>query len=61
MRRGTENAPGGLGHRALDGQAVPGTVLMGWTSSEKLTAACIANDTGRRLWRGQNTSDLTQN
>jgi transposase len=28
--------------------------------SQKVTAICVVNDTGRRLWRGQCTSDPEQ-
>ena len=36
------------------------THYVGLDVSQKLTAICIVDDTGRRLWRGQCTSDPEQ-
>jgi transposase len=36
------------------------TDYVGLDVSQKLTAICIVNDTGRRLWRGQCASDPEQ-
>ncbi len=36
------------------------TRYIGLDVSQKLTAICIVNSTGRRLWRGQCTSDPEQ-
>ena len=33
---------------------------VGLDVSQKLTAICVVDDTGRRLWRGQCTSDPEQ-
>ena len=36
------------------------THYVGLDVSQKLTAICIVDDTGRRVWRGQCTSDPEQ-
>ena len=36
------------------------THYAGLDVSQKLTAICIVDDTGRRVWRGQCTSDPEQ-
>ena len=36
------------------------THYVGLDVSQKLTAICVVDDTGRRLWRGQCTSDPEQ-
>jgi transposase len=36
------------------------TLYVGLDVSQKLTAICAVDDTGRRLWRGQCTSDPEQ-
>jgi transposase len=36
------------------------THYVGLDVSQKLTAICVVDDTGRRLWRGQSTSDPEQ-
>jgi transposase len=36
------------------------TLYAGLDVSQKLTSICVVDDTGRRLWRGQCTSDPEQ-
>jgi transposase len=36
------------------------TQYVGLNVSQKLTAICVVDDSGRRLWRGQCTSDADQ-
>jgi transposase len=47
--------PGGVHHRRL-----LMTHYVGLDVSQKLTTICVVDDTGRRLWRGQCTSDPEQ-
>lgn len=34
--------------------------FLGWDASPELTAVCVVDETGRRLWRGQCATDPAQ-